>query len=612
MSILNKINSSNDIKLLESSELKPLCAEIRQFIIDNVSKTGGHLASNLGSVELTVALHRVYDSSRDRIIFDVGHQNYTHKLITGRKDRFDTLRQHNGLSGFPKPYEATDDAFVTGHASTSVSLAIGMARARTLKKEDYDVVAVIGDGALTGGLAYEGLVNVGGSDEPMVIILNDNGMSINGNVGGIAKVLSRERIKPRYINFKRWYRKNVQKLTPIYLANHKLKEILKKSILPANIFDAMGVYYLGPVDGHDVNQLETVIRWAKEMKTPVLVHAITTKGKGCSYAEAHPENYHGVGPFDPVTGELSASKPSFSSAFGDALCNLSEKNKKIVAITAAMSSGTGLTGFENKYPERFFDVGIAEGNAVTMAAGMAKQGLIPVVAVYSSFLQRAYDMLIHDISLLGLHTVFCVDRAGLVGNDGETHHGAFDVSYLRSVPNMTVLAPSSFAELNEMLSRAVEDERGPVAIRYPRGTEGEYKGVSDADTEIIKEGNDITIASYGTMINSALELGDMLAADGRNAEIVKISSLKPFDSTPVLESLRKTERLLVIEDVCACGCMGNEILAAAELEGVKLKGACLCNLGEGIVPQGSVIELMHDCGLDITSLKAKAQSILEV
>ena len=610
MNILNKVNSSNDIKKLSHDELNALCGELREFIIDNVSKTGGHLASNLGAIELTVALHRVYDSAKDRIVFDVGHQSYAHKIITGRRDSFGTLRCHGGISGFPKPHEAVDDAFIAGHASDSVSLALGMARARTIKNEDYDVVAVIGDGALTGGVAYEGLANVGGCDEPMVIILNDNGMSISGNVGGMAKLLSKERVKPGYINFKRWYRRTVGNITPVYDASHKLKESLKKSILPTNMFDSMGIYYLGPVDGHDVEQLETVIRWAKEMKTTVLVHVLSTKGKGCSYAEEHPDKYHGVGPFDAKTGSMSASKQSFSSVFGNKLCELAQENKDIVAITAAMTSGTGLSDFAEKHPERFFDVGIAEQHAVSMAAGMAKQGLVPVVAVYSSFLQRAYDMLIHDISLLNLHVVFCVDRAGLVGSDGETHHGAFDVSYLSSVPYMQILCPSGFAELEYMLDYAINRMDGPVAIRYPRGGEGAYTSLSTEPTEVLKSGSDITLAAYGTNINLMLELSDRLAEDGVSAEIIKISQIKPLETDKILESLGKTHKLLIAEDVCSSACVGNEILVAAESAGISLEGSAVCNLGTGIVAHGSVSELMKDCALDADSLYNKAINLV--
>lgn len=610
MDILNRINSSDDIKKLSENELEPLCAELREYIIKNVSNTGGHLASNLGSVELTVALHRVYDSSVDRIVFDVGHQSYAHKIITGRRMAFSTLRCHGGISGFPKPYETEDDAFVAGHASDSVSVALGMAHARTIKKQSYDVVAVIGDGALTGGLAYEGLANLGGSDEPMVVILNDNGMSINSNVGGMAKLLSEERVKPGYISFKRWYRNAFGNIPAIYDANHKLKEAVKKRVLPTNMFDAMGIYYLGPVDGHDVKQLESVIRWAKELKMPVLVHALTKKGKGYKYAEEHPERYHGVGKFDYFTGQLPPEKKSFSSVFGTALCALADKNPDIVAITAAMSSGTGLEGFAHKHADRFFDVGIAEEHAVSMAAGMAKQGLVPVFAVYSSFLQRAYDMLIHDISLLDLHAVFCVDRAGLVGNDGETHHGAFDISYLSSVPNMQILCPSSYLELENMLKVAVNDMSGPLAIRYPRGGEGEYKDDHGCKTTLISEGKDLSIIAYGTMINTAMGLVSRLREVGIDCDLIKLGCIKPLEIDPVINSLKKTGRLLIAEDVCEQSCVGKSVLSLAEEYGVLLKAFSLNNLGNGIVSHGTVSELMKDCGLDIESLYKKALSLV--
>lgn len=610
MNILNKVNSSNDIKRLNKNELPQLCAELREFIIENVSKTGGHLASNLGTVELTVALHRVYDSAVDRIVFDVGHQSYAHKIITGRRDAFSTLRCYGGLSGFPKPYEADDDAFIAGHASNSVSVALGMARARTIKGENYSVCAVIGDGALTGGLAYEGLANVGGSSEPIVIILNDNGMSINGNVGGMAKLLSKERVKPGYINFKRWYRQAVSGMDGIYNASHKLKEALKKSILPSNMFDSMGIYYLGPVDGHDVDQLETVIRWAKEMNTPVLVHVISKKGKGCAYAEEHPERYHGVGKFDPATGQMPEAKPCFSSVFGNKLTQLAETNHNIVAITAAMCAGTGLTGFSERFPDRFFDVGIAEEHAVSMAAGMAKQGLLPVVAIYSGFLQRAYDMLIHDVSLQDLHVVFCVDRAGLVGNDGETHHGAFDISYLRSVPHMQVLCPANFAELEAMLDEAVNRMSGPVAIRYPRGGGGRYTDCHTEGCTHLRSGNDITIAAYGTDINIALNTADILADKGIHADVYKLSRLNSGYYADIIDSMRETGRFLMSEQVCQTGCIADEILAYAERAGVKIECAYTPNLGSGIVVQGTVPELIRHCGLDENSLAKAAEKLV--
>ena len=610
MNILNKVNSSNDIKRLNKNELPQLCAELREFIIENVSKTGGHLASNLGTVELTVALHRVYDSAVDRIVFDVGHQSYAHKIITGRRDAFGTLRCYGGLSGFPKPYEADDDAFIAGHASNSVSVALGMARARTIKGENYSVCAVIGDGALTGGLAYEGLANFGGSSEPIVIILNDNGMSINGNVGGMAKLLSKERVKPGYINFKRWYRQAVSGMDGIYNASHKLKEALKKSILPSNMFDSMGIYYLGPVDGHDVDQLETVIRWAKEMNTPVLVHVISKKGKGCAYAEEHPDKYHGVGRFDPVTGKMPEAKPCFSSVFGNKLTQLAETNHNIVAITAAMCAGTGLTGFSERFPDRFFDVGIAEEHAVSMAAGMAKQGLLPVVAIYSGFLQRAYDMLIHDVSLQDLHVVFCVDRAGLVGNDGETHHGAFDISYLRSVPHMQVLCPANFAELEAMLDEAVNRMSGPVAIRYPRGGGGRYTDCHTEGCTHLRSGNDITIAAYGTDINIALNTADILADKGIHADVYKLSRLNSGYYADIIDSMRETGRFLMSEQVCQTGCIADEILAYAERAGVKIECAYTPNLGSGIVVQGTVPELIRHCGLDENSLAKAAEKLV--
>ena len=610
MNILNKVNSSNDIKRLNKNELPQLCAELREFIIENVSKTGGHLASNLGTVELTVALHRVYDSAVDRIVFDVGHQSYAHKIITGRRDAFGTLRCSGGLSGFPKPYEADDDAFIAGHASNSVSVALGMARARTIKGENYSVCAVIGDGALTGGLAYEGLANVGGSSEPIVIILNDNGMSINGNVGGMAKLLSKERVKPGYINFKRWYRQAVSGMDGIYNASHKLKEALKKSILPSNMFDSMGIYYLGPVDGHDVDQLETVIRWAKEMNTPVLVHVISKKGKGCAYAEEHPDKYHGVGRFDPVTGKMPEAESCYSSVFGSKLTQLAETNHNIVAITAAMCAGTGLTGFSERFPDRFFDVGIAEEHAVSMAAGMAKQGLLPVVAIYSGFLQRAYDMLIHDVSLQDLHVVFCVDRAGLVGNDGETHHGAFDISYLRSVPHMQVLCPANFAELEAMLDEAVNRMSGPVAIRYPRGGEGRYTDCHAEGCTHLRSGNDITIAAYGTDINIALNTADILADKGIHADVYKLSRLNSGYYADIIDSMRETGRFLMSEQVCQTGCIADEILAYAERAGVKIECAYTPNLGSGIVVQGTVPELIRHCGLDENSLAKAAEKLV--
>ena len=610
MSILESIQSSADVKKLRQDQLEPLCEELREFIIQNVSQTGGHLSSNLGTVELTVALHRVYDSSVDRIIFDVGHQSYSHKILTGRRDRFDSLRQYKGISGFPKPYEAPDDAFIAGHASNSVSVALGMARARTLRHENYQVVAVIGDGAMTGGLAFEGLTNAAASGEPMVVILNDNNMSISENVGGTVSMLQTMRAKPGYINFKRWYRDVFSRLPALYRFNHKIKEWLKARLLSENMFSEMGFNYLGPVDGHDLEKLETAIRYAKEINGPVLLHVLTKKGKGCEYTEKDPERYHGVSAFDPQTGAMPVSAPCFSSVFGEALCRLAEVDERVVAITAAMAAGTGLDSFAAKYPERFFDVGIAEGHAVAMAGGMAKQGLRPVFSVYSSFLQRGYDMLIHDIGLQKLHAVFAVDRAGLVGNDGETHHGVFDLDYLSAVPGMRIWCPASFEELRQMLRHAVEDENGPVAIRYPRGGEGRYRNASLEPELLLREGGDLTIVCYGTMVNSALDAADRLAEQGVSAEVIKLGCVLPNSFALCMNSLRKTGRLLVAEDVCAAGCVGERLLAEAGLQGVKLSQAKLINLGDGLVTHGSVPELMKLCGLDAASLAASAQELI--
>lgn len=609
MSIIEKVNSSEDIKKLNKAELHTLCEELRRFEIESISHTGGHLASNLGTVELTVAVHRVYDTAKDRLVFDVGHQCYTHKIITGRRDSFSTLRQHGGISGFPKPNEAPDDAFIAGHASASVSAALGMARARSLQHADYDVVALIGDGALTGGLSYEGLCNAAASGEPLVIILNDNNMSISENVGGMARLLQAQRIKPGYINFKKWFRSVSSRTRWVYDIVHNVKEWLKSRIMPSNVFSDMGLYYLGPVNGHDLEQLENAIRLAKDLQKPVLLHVLTQKGKGCPYAEAHPDKYHGVGPFDPATGELAPVGVSFSDKMGEYLCQYAEKDPRVVAITAAMAGGTGTECFAVKYPDRFFDVGIAEGHAVTMASAMAKQGLIPVFAVYSSFLQRGVDMLIHDLALQKLHVVLCVDRAGLVGSDGETHQGLFDINYLGMVPGMTVLCPANFAELREMLGHALRSVSGPVAVRYPRGGEGRYLDCTVSAESVVREGGDVTIVCYGTMVNEALAAADRLSGLGISAEIVKLGIVFPNEYSCVLSSLHKTGRLLAVEEVCAAGCIGRRILAACAEQRLPLQSAKLLNLGDGIIPHGTVSELRHDYGIDALAITRTAAEL---
>lgn len=601
MDLLNAVNSSSDIKALSEEELLCLAQEIRVFLVSHVSKTGGHLASNLGAVELTLALHRVYDTSKDRLVFDVGHQSYIHKIITGRRDRFDSLRQYGGLSGFPKPYESIHDAFIAGHASNAASVATGMARARTLLKEDYDVVAVMGDGALTGGLAYEGLSSAAASREPLVIILNDNNMSIDPNVGGTASLLQNMRIRPGYIRFKQLYRDIFSGLPALYAFNHQIKEKMKEKLLPVSMFSAMGLNYIGPVDGHNMKELESVLRLARDMREPVLVHVLTQKGKGCDYAEQHPEIYHGVGPFDIFTGKLVPSETCFSERFGEKICELAQSHPKLVAVTAAMAGGTGLDAFSHRFPERFFDVGIAEGHATAMSAGMAKQGLLPVFAVYSTFLQRGYDMLIHDVSLLGLHVVFCVDRAGIVGSDGETHHGVFDVSYLRSVPGMKIFSPASFTELDCMMEKAVCDCTGPVAIRYPRGGEGRYRESHPEREAVLRSGKDITIVAYGTMINEALLAADSLVEHGICAEVIKLGELDGDCYPEVMQSVSRTGCLLVSEEICAAGSIGQVLASAAAGRGLPLRAAYL-NLGDGLIPHGSRELLMRDFNIDAAAI----------
>lgn len=607
MGILEKINSPADLRGVPELDLPVLCGEIRQFLITSLAKTGGHLASNLGAVELTVALDRVYDPSSDRIVFDVGHQCYTHKMLTGRRDEFSGLRQFGGISGFPKPNESDCDAFMAGHASNSISVALGMARARTKLKENYDVVAVIGDGALTGGLAYEGLSNAGQSGEPIVVILNDNAMSINSNVGGMSRLLSRMRVKPQYFEFKRFYRGTVGKIKPIYNFFHRVKEDVKDAILPDNMFDDLGFYYLGPVDGHDVSALESAMVWACEMRVPVLLHVVTKKGKGYPFAELHPEKYHGVGQYNPQSGVLKKSSRSFSNVFGQTLCALARDDERITAITAAMESGTGLDDFASALPDRCYDVGIAEGHAISMAAGMAKQGLIPVAAIYSSFLQRAFDMLIHDVALQGLHVVFGVDRAGLVGEDGETHHGVFDIAYLSAVPGMTIWCPASFAEMHDMLRHAIYEENGPVALRYPRGGEGKYnKGGSDSST-VCREGADVTLVSYGTMINESLAAAELLSAEDISVEVIKLGRVMPLDAEPVLRSLERTCKLVVAEEVCDAGCVGRQLLAAASGMAIKSR---LINLGTGIVTQGGTAKLRELNSLDAEGIAQKIRELM--
>ena len=508
-----------NLTAMSNDECLRVCDEVRQELLRTVSQTGGHLASNLGTVELTVALHRVFDFEKDRLVFDVGHQCYTHKMLTGRADQMNTLRKLGGLSGFPKPHESVTDAFIAGHASNSVSVALGMARARTQLGADYRVVALIGDGALTGGLAYEGLSDAGQSGEKLLVILNDNGMSIRKNVGGIAKLLAHQHLGEGYLKFKRGYGSLMHTIPGgkhIYNLTHRIKKAIKGTILPSTFFEDLGFDYIGPVDGHDLKDLTRLLRWADSLDGPVLLHVCTTKGKGYKPAEDTPEYYHGVGAFDLAKGVSTTLKTDYSAVFGQCLTELADEDRRICAVTAAMQSGTGLDCFAERHHDRLYDVGIAEGHAVAMCAGMAKQGMLPVFAVYSTFLQRSYDMLLHDVALQQLHVVFGVDRAGLVGADGETHQGVFDLAFLSTIPHMTVLAPASYAELRSMLRSALYDYSGPVAVRYPRGTEDASftQDTSGAPDCVIREGTQFTLAGYGNLIGELLKAADLLAQEG--------------------------------------------------------------------------------------------------
>ena len=614
--ILNNITSPADLKGLSYDTLGVLCAALREFIVDSVSQTGGHLASNLGIVELAVPRDREFDSSRDRIIYDVGHQCYVHKILTGRRDRFSTLRQYGGLSGFMKPEESITDPCITGHASDSVSVALGMAHARTLRNQKYHVVAVIGDGALTGGMAYEALSNAGTSGEPLLVVLNDNNMSIAKNVGGLSRHLSRLRVSPRYLGAKVRIKEKLARIPggrALTQSISRTKARIKGFLLPTSLFEQMGFTYLGPVAGHDLKSVCELLAQAKKMKKPVLLHVMTQKGRGYAPSENNPEKYHGVSQFDRVTGEfLAKKKEDFSARFGAELCGLADKDARICAITAAMPSGTGLTRFSTLHRDRFFDVGIAEEHAVAMAAGMAAQGLVPVVALYSTFLQRAYDQVVHDVAIEGLHVVFCIDRAGIVGADGATHNGVLDIAFLRSIPGVTILCPSSFAELRSMMTRAVYHENGPVAIRYPRGGEGAFTADTSAgDFAELRTGKDITLCAYGTLINNVLGAAELLHEDGIEARVVKLNRISPFRGGELSRIFGTTKRLLVAEECSGVGCIGQRIAAILAEEGHEPQRLMLCNLGRRFIEQGSVGELYRQCGLDAESLARTAKEVCQ-
>ncbi len=570
--LLSKVNWPEDLYQFTYKDMELLSEEIREFLIDTISKTGGHLASNLGVVELSIALHYAFDLKKDKLIWDVGHQSYVHKILTGRKDKMSTIRQIDGLSGFPKREESKYDTFDTGHSSTSISAALGIARARDLKGEDYNVIAVIGDGALTGGMSFEALNDVGKNNTKLMVILNDNEMSISENVGGLSTHLSKARTATRYLNTKQGLENFLIKIPGAGKAIKNflrtIKEGVKKMIIPSMIFEEIGLTYLGPIDGHDIAELVDVFERAKHIKEPVLIHVCTKKGKGYEYAEKRPNNYHGVSAFDIETGEplKRTTALSYSDVFGAKLCKLAKHNEKIVAISAAMIDGTGLCEFQKKFPNRIFDVGIAEQHAVTMAAGFAVNEMTPVVAIYSSFLQRAYDQIVHDVATQNLHVVFAVDRAGIVGNDGETHQGVFDSGFLTQIPNMTVMAPSDNKELNLMLEFAVNKFKGPVAIRYPRGSSSMDIPNSEKEIEMGKgvisgEGEDLTIIAYGNMLEIAVDIANKLKNENISVEIVNLRFLKPLDTDTILKSADKTKKVLIIEEVSGEAGIFNKIIS---------------------------------------------------
>ena len=601
--LLDSIKSPQDLKKLDKEQIEPLCEEIRDTLIETVSHTGGHLASNLGVVELTVALHRVFDSPRDQIVFDVGHQCYVHKLITGRADRFDTLRCEGGLSGFPKPNESEHDPMIAGHSSTSISAACGLAKAKTLKGDDHHVIAIIGDGALTGGLAYEGLNNAGRGHDKLVVILNDNKMSINKNVGAVARHLALIRTRKSYLRFKTKVNRTFGKMPVIgkpirktlFSSGRAVKSNMYKK---STIFEDMGYVYLGPVDGHDEELLEKVLETAKYINNPVVIHICTLKGKGYTYAEKKPRKFHGINSFDIETGEPKFSGDTFSSVFGRSLCALAKEDESICAITAAMKSGTGLDSFAENYRHRFFDVGIAEGHAVTFACGLAANGMKPVFAVYSSFLQRAYDQLIHDAAIASERITIVVDRAGIVGDDGETHQGVFDVAMVSTIPGFVIYSPAFFDEVDVCMRMAIEYD-GPAVVRIPRGHESprpEYTACDGNDYSITKHAKDTLVVTYGRIAGFAYK-----AAENK-ADVMKLLKIYPLSDESIKEAL-KYKNIIFAEEGIKSGGIGQkfgEMLMSAGFKGTYLHHA----IDASFVPQATVNSALHKLRLDTEGISS--------
>lgn len=611
--MLEKIKKPNDIKKIPAEQLPELAGEIREFLIQTMSRTGGHLASNLGVVELTIALHRVFDLPEDKMIWDVGHQSYTHKILTGRKDAFDSLRQEGGLSGFPKRSESDCDVFDTGHSSTSISAGVGYVKARELKKENYSVISIIGDGALTGGMAYEALNNAAELKTNFIIVLNDNEMSISKNVGGISTYLSGIRTAASYTELKMGVTRALERIPKIGQgmvdAVRKTKSSIKQIIIPGMFFEDMGITYLGPVDGHDISQMIRIFQEARRFEGPILVHVLTVKGQGYEPALRHPARFHGAGPFEIETGlPATKSNATYTDIFSTVMRKMGDREPDVVAVTAAMPTGVGLKRFSNMFPGRCYDVGIAEEHAVTFAAGLALGGLIPVVAIYSSFLQRAYDQMLHDVCMQELHVVFAIDRAGLVGSDGETHHGIFDLSYLNSMPNMTVMAPKNLWELSDMMKFAVHFN-GPIALRYPRGEA--YTGLEDhrepiryGKAEVLEEGKEIALLAVGNMVKIAVGVGELLKEQGYDVTLVNMRFVKPFDTALVRELSRSHSLLVTMEENVRNGGFGEQVASFVMEEELPARVQIVA-LPNRFVRQGSVASQMKETGIDADSVAEK-------
>ncbi len=621
--ILDKVVNANDLRDIPREELPELAREIRQEILDVVSKTGGHFASSLGVVDLTIALHYAFDTPNDRIVWDVGHQAYAHKILTGRRAQFPTLRQYGGISGFPKRTESPCDHFDVGHASTSISAALGIAAARDIKGEDYHVVAVIGDGSISAGLAFEGLNQAGHLKKNLIVILNDNEMSIAPNVGALSSYLSRTLTGHFYTKLRKDAKTFLQGIPKVggsmFNLAKKAEDSIKSIMVPGMLFEDLGFQYIGPIDGHNINHMLETFKNIKNYTWPVLVHVITKKGKGCEFAECNPSQYHGISPFDPATGKTLAKKQpimSYTEVFGRTMVRLAEENDKLVAISAAMSEGTGLDKFAEHFPDRFFDVGIAEPHGVTFACGLAIEGLHPVAAIYSTFTQRAYDQVVHDLCLQNLPVTLALDRAGLVGEDGPTHHGAFDIAYLRHIPNMVVMAPKDENELQHMIKTAV-GHHGPTAVRYPRGTgcgvpmDQEMKTLPIGKAELIKDGNEAVIVAIGNMVCPSIEAAKKLAEEGISVAVVNARFVKPLDKEMITSYARKTGRLITAEEHALLGGFGSAVLECLDINGVYGIKTHRIGLPDTYIEHGTQAVLRQKYGLDAEGIYASVKKFIE-